>query len=49
MVTSSSTQTGTNSSSELSYLDQLFASLGSNTWSADGSGQRTTQVQIWQA
>jgi subtilisin family serine protease len=47
LVTSNSTQTSSSSSNELSYLEELFASLSSGT--AGGSGQGTTQVQIWNA
>jgi hypothetical protein len=43
----SSTQTSTSSTGNLSYLEELFASVSSGT--ASGSGTGTTQVQIWNA
>jgi subtilisin family serine protease len=44
---SGSKQTSTSSTNDLSYLEALFASLSSGT--TGGSGQGTTQVQIWNA
>lgn len=47
VVTSNSTQNNSSGSSELSFLQELFASA--TAWNADGSTHGTTQVQIWNA